>query len=147
MYFHVVLILHIIGASIWAGGHIILLFVFLPKALKEKNFKIIETFEIRFEKIGIPSLISQIVTGVILAYHYNVNFLTWFSFSTPIEKVVSIKLLLLILTLILAIHAKFFIIPKLNNNNLFNLGIHITLITLTAVSMLIIGTFIRFGGL
>ncbi|MBL0333086.1 MAG: copper resistance protein CopD [Chlorobi bacterium] len=147
MYFHVVLILHIIGASIWAGGHIILLFVFLPKALKEKNFKIIETFEIRFEKIGIPSLISQIVTGVILAYHYNVNFLTWFSFSTPIEKVVSIKLLLLILTLILAIHAKFFIIPKLNNSNLFNLGIHITLITLTAVSMLIIGTFIRFGGL
>lgn len=147
MYFHVVLILHIIGASIWAGGHIILLFVFLPKALKEKNFKIIETFEIRFEKIGIPSLISQIVTGVILAYHYNVNFLIWFSFSTPIEKVVSIKLLLLILTLILAIHAKFFIIPKLNNSNLFNLGIHITLITLTAVSMLIIGTFIRFGGL
>ncbi|QQS67599.1 MAG: copper resistance protein CopD [Chlorobiota bacterium] len=147
MYFHVVLILHIIGASIWAGGHIILLLVFLPKALKEKNFKIIETFEIRFEKIGIPSLISQIVTGVILAYHYNVNFLTWFSFSTPIEKVVSIKLLLLILTLILAIHAKFFIIPKLNNSNLFNLGIHITLITLTAVSMLIIGTFIRFGGL
>lgn len=43
-----------------------------------------------------------------MAYDYNATISTWFLFSNDIEKVVSIKLLLLFSTLILAIHARFF---------------------------------------
>ena len=38
---HILLIIHLISATIWVGGHLILLLGFLPKALKHKNFDFI----------------------------------------------------------------------------------------------------------
>lgn len=34
---HFYLIIHLIAAAIWVGGHIILLLGYLPKALREKH--------------------------------------------------------------------------------------------------------------
>ena len=145
--YHILLIIHILAVTIWVGGHLILAFRFLPKALKEKNPDIIQDFEKQYEPIGIPALLVIVITGVLLAYQYNVTIGTWFSFSNSIEKVVSIKLILLIATLIMAIHARFFIIPKLNKENLNQLAWHIIILTITACAMLVLGTFVRMGGL
>ncbi len=144
---HIYLIIHLIAASIWVGGHLILLLRYLPQALRENNPTIIQAFEKEFEPIGIPALFLQIITGILMAYHYNVTFVKWFSFSNSIEKVVSIKLILLFLTLGLAIHARLFIITKLSNKNLVQLGIHIFLVNIIAIAMLVMGTFIRLGGI
>ncbi len=144
---HIYLIIHLIAASIWVGGHLILLLRYLPQALREKNPTIILAFEKKFEPIGLPALFVQIITGILMAYHYNVSFANWFSFSNSIEKVVSVKLILLFLTLGLAIHARLFIIPTLSNKNLMQLGIHIFLINIIALAMLVMGTFIRMGGI
>lgn len=99
----------------------------------------------KFEPLGLPALLLQIITGILLAYHYNVRIENWFSFSNGIEKVVSIKLLLLFFTVVLAAHARFFIIPRLHSGNLLQLGIHILLINIIAIAMLVIGTLIRVG--
>ncbi|NOU37275.1 MAG: copper resistance protein CopD [Ferruginibacter sp.] len=144
---HFYLIIHLIAAAIWVGGHIILLLGYLPKALREKNTKIIESFEKKFEPIGIPALLVQIITGILMAYHYNITISNWFSFSNSIEKVISLKLILLFITLGLAIHARIFIIPKLSAKNLAFLALHIILINLIAITMLALGTFIRYGGI
>lgn len=144
---HLTLLLHIISATVWVGGHILLCLRILPEALKAKDPSIVLQFEKRYEIIGIPSLLIQVITGVFLAYRYNVTIDKWFSFSNSIEKAVSLKLILLLLTIVLAVHARFFIIPRLRPGNLNMLAWHIILVTLIGITMLVIGYSFRIGGL
>ncbi len=144
---HILLIIHILSATIWVGGHILLLTRYLPKAFKDKNVRIIIDYESQFEFIGIPALLIQVVTGIWMSFIYQVKIDNWFSFSTNIEKIISIKLILLLVTIILAVHARIFIIPKLGNHNLPLLTVHIILVTFIAISMLVLGTFVRMGTL
>ncbi|WP_421498107.1 copper resistance protein CopD [Flavobacterium columnare] len=144
---HLLLIIHLLAASVWVGGHLILLIRYLPKALKNKDVEIIKNFEKQYEPIGLPALLILVGTGVLMAYQYNVTLTSWFSFESNIERVISIKLCLLMLTLVLAIHARLFIIPKLTSKNIILMAVHILLITLIGISMLIVGSFVRFGGL
>lgn len=141
------LTLHIIAASIWAGGHIVLALGFLPKALKEKDPGVIQFFESRYERIGMPALVLLVITGFFQAFRMLPNFFDWFSFSYSVPTNIAIKLFLLIVTLALAIHAKLTIIPKLNKDNLKPLAYHIIAVTITAILMLVVGVSFRFGGL
>lgn len=133
-------VLHVLGASIWVGGHLILLLRYLPQALKEKNPQIIIDFEERFEKLGIPALLIQVITGVLMGLYYKAH---WFSFHTHIDKIFNLKLLLLAGTIVLAIHARFFIIPKLNNHNMEQLAYHIAIVSLLAVGFVYLGISFR----
>lgn len=143
----ILLILHLLGAAVWIGRQLILWLRFLPKSLKEKDVKVIIYFEKQFETIGIPSLLIHIITGFLLSYQYGVEWQNWFSFSHAIETVISIKLLFLFFTLMLAAHARIFIIPQLSVQNLKFMAVHIVAITLTGIGMLVIGTFVRAGGI
>ena len=140
----ILVFIHVLGASIWVGGHLILAIGFLPRALKENSFEIIEQFESRYEKIGIPALIVQILTGVRLAMIFVPKFADWFSFSTRTSAHIFIKLILLALTVLLAFHAKKFVHPK---KNLKLLAAHIILVTLLAVLLVYFGVSINTGGL
>ena len=60
--FGVVLLLHLLGATVWTGGHLILATVILPRALKHSDVEGIRNFENAYERIGIPALIVQIAT-------------------------------------------------------------------------------------
>ncbi len=50
----IILLLHILGATIWTGGHIVLCFVILPGVLKENSPEQLLKFESVYEKIGMP---------------------------------------------------------------------------------------------
>lgn len=144
---HILLIIHLICATIWVGGHLFLAVRILPKALKEKNVSLLKNFKNSYEPFGMPSLILLVITGILMAYDYNVTFSTWFSFSNGIERVVSIKLILLLITACMAVIADRFIFPKLNEKNMYKAGIFIVSVTLIGVAMLVLGSFVRFGGL
>ena len=90
-----ILIFHLLAATIWVGGHLFLAIRILPEALKKKDASILKNFKSKFEPVGMPSLLVLLITGILMAYHYNVTFTKWFSFSNAIEKVISIKLILL----------------------------------------------------
>lgn len=147
MYHQILLILHLLAATIWVGGHLFLSIRFLPEAFKTKDVSIIQNFKDKFEPIGMPALIISILTGILMAYDYGVPFTKWFSFSNGIEKVVSLKLILLFITLALAVNAQLFLFPKLTSKNLPKAALQIILVTLIGVTMLILGSLIRIGGL
>jgi|SRR5690554_1679059 len=144
---HLLLVIHLICAAIWVGGHLFLVFRILPKAIKEKDVSGLKNFKKSYEPLGMPSLLILVITGVWMAYNYNVKFSMWFSFSNAIERVVSVKLILLLCTICLAIIADRFIFPKLNEKNIYKASIFITTVTLIGVAMLVLGSFIRFGGI
>jgi len=144
---HILLIIHLICATIWVGGHLFLAVRILPKALKEKNISLLKNFKNSYEPFGMPSLILLVITGILMAYNYNVTFSTWFSFSNGIERVVSVKLILLLCTFCMAIIADRFIFPKLTEKNMYKAGIFIVSVTLIGIAMLILGSFVRYGGI
>ncbi len=140
------LILHLIGATIWTGGHLLLAIGLLPNILRTQNVSELLTFERKYEKIGMPALLLQIVTGVLLALRYNPDWTTWFSPEAPAFKYILAKWLFLFLTAGFAISANFFVIPKLQKEGKKYLGImavHILFVTLFSVLFLWIGISFR----
>jgi len=134
---------HVLGATVWAGGHLILSIGFLPEALKAKDITIIVNFEKRYERIGIPALLVQVITGIWMAMLF-VPFHDWWQLSTSHHILLWTKLGLLASTIGLAIHARFSIIPKLTAETLPSLALHITLVTILAVSFVFTGLSFRY---
>lgn len=147
MIHHMYLILHLLAATIWVGGHLFLALRILPEAIKKKDASILTNFKDRFEPMGLPSLLILLVTGILMAYDYDVTFTKWFSFSNAIENVVSIKLILLFTSVAMAINAELFVFPKLISGRLLSVAIQIIAITLIGVAMLVLGSLVRVGGL
>jgi putative copper export protein len=135
------IVMHVLGAAVWTGGHIVLAVGFLPAALRERDPQIITGFESRFERIGIPALVIQVITGVLLA---------WPLLSNPDEPIgahvagsLGVKLVLLLVTLALAAHARLRLIPRLRPDNLGTLAIHIVAVTVVAILFVVVGVAIR----
>ncbi|MBL7863030.1 MAG: CopD family protein [Cyclobacteriaceae bacterium] len=136
-------LVHVLGATIWVGGHLILSLGFLPHALRTKDINIITNFEKNYERIGIPALLIQIITGFWMASLY-IPFNQWWSLASPHHHYLWIKIGLLLGTLVLAVHARLMIIPRLTIEQLPSLAFHIVLATVLAVSFVIAGLSFRF---
>jgi putative copper export protein len=143
----ILILAHLLGAAIWTGGHLILAIAVLPQALRKRDVTIVARFEERYERIGMPALLIQILTGLRLAYLFVPDFSDWFSLHDHVSTHITLKFVLLGLTLLLAIHARTRLIPRLSVDNLTVLAIHIVAITVVAVLFVAVGVSIRVGGL
>jgi len=138
---------HILGATIWTGGHIVLSLAVLPRVLKEKSPERLLEFESAFERIGKPAMLVQIITGLLLAHRLLPDVYLWLDWSNPVSRVVGMKLMLLALTILLAADAKLRVLPKLSNKNLWDMAAHIIAVTLLSVLFVIVGVSFKTGWL
>jgi putative copper export protein len=145
MIYFLLLVAHILGACIWVGGHIVLATRILPRALRERKASLISDFEHAYERIGLPALAIQVVTGLWLATRLLGAPSNWFTDSPP-ARVVQLKLALLAATVALAIHAKVRVIPRLRDDNLGTLAAHIAAVTTLAVLFTVAGASLPMGG-
>ncbi len=119
----------------------------LPRALRLQDPEALRQFEAGYERVGLPALLMQIVTGLWLAHRLVPRIADWFSFETVTATHVTLKLLLLLLTLALAIHARVRLIPRLDTRTLPTLAWHVVAVTVLAVLFVIVGVGFRTGGL
>ncbi len=138
------LLLHVLGATIWTGGHLVLSLVILPPVLRDRDVAALQRFESGYERLGIPALVIQVITGLYLAHHYLSPSL-WFSFESRAATLIAVKLLLLAATVGLAIHARLRLIPRLSPDNLRTLAYHIVAVTVIAVLFVVVGVSFRTG--
>ena len=143
--FRLMIVLHLLGACIWVGGHLVLLLGVLPRALRDRDPSAVLRFEQGDERIGIPALLVQAVTGIWLASRYVPGLWPAFTFGDPLRSAVAIKLLLLLGTILTGLHARLRIIPRLTPDGMSLLTLHVTLVTLMALALLYVGAFIRTG--
>jgi len=143
MVLKLVIFIHILCATIWTGGHLTLTLGFLPKALRKNDFKIIESFECRYEKVGIPALAILLITGIYMTIFYapNIFSLDWNDHYT---RHLVLKYTTLLATIAFAIHARFYLIPA---RKLKPLAVHIVAVTLLAIFFVFVGFSARSGGL
>ena len=143
--FGIILLFHLLGATVWTGGHLILATVILPRALKHHDVEGIRNFENAYEKIGIPALAVQIASGLWLAHRMLPDVSLWFQWHNPIARLILLKLSLLGLTALLAVDARLRIIPRLGPHNLHSLAWHIVPVTVISVLFVVVGVSFRTG--
>lgn len=140
------LIIHTLAATIWTGGHLFLAIGILPKVLKNNDIDKLLDFERVYERVGMPALLIQVITGFYLAYRLLPEVSAWFAFSHSLSRHIGSKILLLLLTVILALIANFRIIPRLHlGKNLMIMAVLIYSVTLMSVLFVIIGLSFRLG--
>lgn len=149
MLIKIALFLHLIGACIWVGGHLYLAIRVMPPILKNNDVKSFIAFEQSYEPLGMGALAVQVITGLYMALQYLPNFSMLFNGQAGIlGHLILGKLLWLFLTIITAIHARFFVVAKLMNgtykqNTLKIMYGHIILICLWSILFVATGVGFR----
>jgi len=138
------LFIHLTAASIWVGGHLVLAVSVLPQALRHRDPQPVRDFEHIYERLGLPAMAVQLVTGLVLAHRLLPDVATWMEWSNPVARTIGLKLICLTATLALAIHARLWIVPGLNADRLPLLGIHIAAVTVLALGFVWLGISFRY---
>lgn len=138
------LLLHLLSATIWTGGHIIIAIMYIPKLLKNYETKSLLDFENKYEKIGMPALIIQIITGLFLAYSKLPDFSLWFSLANKTSLLITLKIGLLTITLTFALIANFVVIPRVKQGKLLGFfSFQVLTVTLSSILFVIVGLAFR----
>lgn len=139
------LILHLLGATVWVGGHLILLFTVLPSALAQRDPLILLNFEKRYERIGVPALLLQVITGIWMAHRYVPGILPAFDFGDRLQSLIAWKVILLVMIMLIGAHARFRIIPRLTQERLPLMAFHVLVVTILSVVLLVVGASVRWA--
>ncbi|MFA5678841.1 MAG: CopD family protein [Pseudomonas sp.] len=140
-----VLVIHILAATVWTGGHLVLALALLPRILRDRAVADLQAFESAYEKWGMSALVIQIISGLWLAHIRVPNVVDWFSGDSFSVRLIQMKLSLLALTLAVAMDARLRIIPDLSAATLPRMALRIRLITLLAVAFVVVGATFRTG--
>jgi len=142
-----VLLLHVLSATIWTGGHLVLALAVLPRVLKERSTAELLRFESAYEKIGMPALAIQVLTGLWMAYSLVPDFGSWLAADNAVSQLILLKLILLLLTVLVAVDARLRIIPRLSADSLPAMARRIGAVTLLSVLFVVVGVSFRTGPL
>ena len=118
----------------------------LPRVLRERSPEQLLRFEQGYERIGMPALVLQIVTGLWMAYQMVPSVAQWLSPDTPVARAIALKLVLLLCTALIAAHARLRVIPRLSADTLPLMAWHVGAVTLLSVGFVAVGVSLRFGG-
>ena len=142
--YQLILTLHVLAATIWTGGHLVLALGILPDVLKNRDVEGLLKFEGMYERVGMPALIVQVISGFWMAYSNLPDIGLWFEFESPMARLIGFKLILLALTVAFALDARLRVIPALTKDTLVEMAWHIIPVTLFSVLFVIVGVAGRF---
>ncbi|MFL0790547.1 MAG: CopD family protein [Prochlorococcus sp.] len=146
MLFKGLVLFHVLAATVWTGGQLLLNFRVLPKALREGSVNQIRSFEELFEPLRVSSLAIQVVSGLWLLWIYLPDGRGLFSFQTQTSVLLTAKLLLLVAIVALGLHAQLRLIPNLTDETLPELAWHICAVSIVSIAFVVVGAGIRLGG-
>lgn len=141
----VLLLLHVLGATVWTGGHLVFALSVLPGAVKRRDVAAVHAFEAAYERLGVGALMLQVATGLLLAWSYLPDAGAWLHDAGPVARLVRIKLGLLVATFALAAHVRLRVLPRLDASRLPLLYAHVLAVTAVAIGFVVAGVGVRLG--
>ena len=142
----VLLILHLLAAAVWVGGHVVLVLGYVPEAVRSRDPRALLDNYQRLNRVALPALLVVIVSGLWLALNWLPQIALWFEPSMPIAVVILAKLLLLVLTLLLLAYLRLRVLTALTPDRIARLGLVFALLALLALISAAIGPSFRYGG-
>ena len=97
------ILIHVLGACVWTGGHLYLALGVLPRAFKRRDATILKDTEEMIERVAMPALILQVLTGIELFRRHAGGFERLFDLDYPLAQFAAAKVALLLATILLAI--------------------------------------------
>lgn len=147
MLYKLLIVLHLLGSSVWIGGHIVLVLVVLPKAMRKRDPIRVRDFERGFAKVGLSALALQVFTGLWLTTYWGIDWRAVLVTPTPAAHLALSKVVLLAVVVVVGVHAERRVLPRLSAETLGVFAAHAWTVTLLSLLMLIAGAGIRTGGL
>lgn len=139
-------LVHVFGAIVWTGGHLVLTLVVLPRARRAGDATRVQEFEAGYEPLAIPALLAQVASGIWLAVRAKPDDVAWTALTTfPISHI-ALKLLFLLGILALAVHAKRRVLPRLEAGDLGVYAGHAWAVTLLSLALVVVGVGLSTGG-
>lgn len=135
----VLIILHILGASIWIGGMLIMALGALPKAKKANDASLLKNYEGSFHILGMIAITIQFLTGFRLAMIYAGGMKGLFDFSNHAAVLFMWKLVIVLLSAGLFVVFKKKTLSNLDNNNISSASAIVWLIALLAIAQMVLG--------
>lgn len=135
----VLIILHILGASIWIGGLLIMALGVLPKAKKANNSSLLKDYEGSFHILGMIALTLQFLTGFRLAMIYAGGMKGLFDFSNHAAVLFIWKFVLILLTMGLFVIFKKKTLSTLTDSNISSASVMVWILTIIALALMILG--------
>ncbi|GAD24243.1 CopD family protein [Acidovorax sp. MR-S7] len=145
--YHAIFALHVLAATVWTGGHLVLALTVLPRALRLRAPQVLLDFERSYERLGMSALAVQVATGLWMALQLVPDWTQWFAPNAPLARAVALKLMLLAATALVALHAQLRVIPRLSAATLPLMAWHVAAVTLLSVGFVLAGVVFRYGGL
>lgn len=136
------IVLHVLAATVWTGGHLALVFMFLIPAIKKNNLEEVMNFEQKYEPVGMPALLILVITGLYQSYVFIPNFSKWFDFSNHYSSHFSAKIIMILIIVSLALDMKLRVM-KQKNINIFSFSWHVFVVTILSVLLVITGLSFR----
>ncbi|MBK1880252.1 hypothetical protein [Pelagicoccus mobilis] len=143
----VLVVLHLLGACVWLGGHAVLAYLLFPSVLNDRNPDVMYRIETAYDRIGMPALFVQVATGLMLAYGHVPDFGSWLAFEVPMARMIVMKLALLLLILGLSFDLRIRMFAKVGSAGLKSLGWHTALVLLLSATSVFLGASFRIGWL
>jgi putative copper export protein len=140
-----ILLLHVLGATVWTGGHLVLALTVLPRSLAARDPRILLAFESGFERVGMTALALQVATGLWMGHTLVPDVSSWLCFCDRLHVLVGLKLVLLTATAIAALDARLRIIPALSARTLPALARRVVFVTVASVLFVVVGVSFRGG--
>ncbi len=97
--FWAILFLHLLGATIWTGGHLVLSFAIVPRAVRAGDPAVMHDFGRGFMPLAMPALALQVLTGLWLALQVSPDWRDWLQLSDPVSAGIALKIALLVATM------------------------------------------------
>jgi putative copper export protein len=145
--YKIMVIAHLLGASVWVGGHLYLMLGLLPAALRRADPGPVLAFERSFGRVGLGALAVQLATGLWLAHRWLGSWSKLFDAPTAQSHMILTKIVLLGATIGVAGYTHHKLLPRLDAARLRRFGLLAGFTTLMAVAMLALGAGVRWGGL
>ncbi|MCA8980266.1 MAG: copper resistance protein CopD [Planctomycetes bacterium] len=139
------IVLHVLGACVWTGGHLYVALAVLPRAIRERDPELLRTTESTIERLAMPALFVQLMTGIEIARRHAGGFTRLFDVEDPIDHLVVTKLGLLVLTVVLAADVHLRRDRFEGAAWLRFMSWHIVLVTLISVAFVVLGVGFRMG--
>ncbi len=135
----VLIILHILGASIWIGGMLIMALGALPKAKKANDASLLKNYEGSFHILGMIAITIQFLTGFRLAMIYAGGMKGLFDFSNHAAVLFMWKLVIVLLSAGLFVVFKKKTLSNLDNNNISSASAIVWIIAVLAIAQMVLG--------
>lgn len=113
MLFSIFLLFHVIGASVWFGGLMVLSCSILPRAKRAGDPGALANYLRHFLRVGYPALVVQVLTGPMMATRLIPKMSDWFAWENGTQDHIGSKIIMYPIIVIVAVQMQRKVLPRL----------------------------------